>query len=50
MSQLASMPQEVFDSWADVYDSQPNPLLSLEQRLLGPMLMDVRGLDILDAG
>ena len=50
MSQLASLPQEVFDSWADVYDAQPNPLLSLEQRLLGAMLADVRGLDILDAG
>jgi len=50
MSQLASLPQEVFDSWADVYDAQPNPLLSLEQRLLGPLLADVRGLDILDAG
>jgi ubiquinone/menaquinone biosynthesis C-methylase UbiE/cytosine/adenosine deaminase-related metal-dependent hydrolase len=50
MSQLASLPQEIFDSWADVYDAQPNPLLSLEQRLLGPMLVDVRGLDILDAG
>ncbi len=49
MSQL-SIPQEVFDSWAEVYDGQPNPLLSLEQRLLGPMLADVRGLDILDAG
>ena len=50
MSQLSSLPQEVFDSWAEVYDGQPNPLLSLEQRLLGPMLADVRGLDILDAG
>jgi cytosine/adenosine deaminase-related metal-dependent hydrolase/SAM-dependent methyltransferase len=50
MSQLSSMPQEVFDCWAPVYDTQPNPLLSLEQRLLGPMLADVRGLDILDAG
>jgi cytosine/adenosine deaminase-related metal-dependent hydrolase/SAM-dependent methyltransferase len=50
MSQLSSMPQEVFDSWAEVYDGQANPLLSLEQRLLGPMLADVRGLDILDAG
>jgi ubiquinone/menaquinone biosynthesis C-methylase UbiE len=50
MSQLAPLPQEVFDSWAEVYDGQPNPLLSLERRLLGPMLMDVRGLDILDAG
>jgi cytosine/adenosine deaminase-related metal-dependent hydrolase/SAM-dependent methyltransferase len=50
MSQLVSVPQEVFDSWAEVYDGQPNPLLSLEQRLLGPLLGDVRGLDILDAG
>ena len=50
MSQLVWAPQEAFDSWADVYDAQPNPLLSLEQRLLGPMLADVRGLDILDAG
>src|SRR5271156_5185176 len=50
MSQLVSLPQELFDSWAEVYDAQPNPLLSLEQRLLGPMLADVRGLDILDAG
>jgi cytosine/adenosine deaminase-related metal-dependent hydrolase/SAM-dependent methyltransferase len=50
MSQLAALPQEVFDSWADVYDAQPNPLLSLEQRLLGPLLGEVRGLDVLDAG
>ncbi|MGB8536569.1 MAG: methyltransferase domain-containing protein [Acidobacteriaceae bacterium] len=50
MSQLVSLPQELFDSWAEVYDAQPNPLLSLEQRLLEPMFVDVRGLDILDAG
>ena len=50
MSPLSPAPQEVFDSWAQVYDVQANPLLSLEQRLLGPMLADVRGLDILDAG
>jgi cytosine/adenosine deaminase-related metal-dependent hydrolase/SAM-dependent methyltransferase len=50
MSQLSTMPQEMFDRWAEVYDGQPNPLLSLEQRLLGLMLPDVRGLDILDAG
>jgi cytosine/adenosine deaminase-related metal-dependent hydrolase/SAM-dependent methyltransferase len=50
MSQLSTVPQEVFDSWAEVYDAQANPLLSLEQRLLGPMLADVRGLDILDVG
>jgi len=49
MSQLA-LPSEVFDSWAEVYDTLPNPLLSLEQRVLDPRLTDVRGLDILDAG
>jgi cytosine/adenosine deaminase-related metal-dependent hydrolase/SAM-dependent methyltransferase len=50
MKQVSSFPAEAFDTWADVYDSQPNPLLALEQRHLGPMLPDVRGLDVLDAG
>ncbi len=50
MKQISCFPAEVFDTWANVYDSQPNPLLALEQRLLGPMLPDVRGLDVLDAG
>jgi cytosine/adenosine deaminase-related metal-dependent hydrolase/ubiquinone/menaquinone biosynthesis C-methylase UbiE len=50
MKQISCFPAEAFDTWADVYDSQPNPLLALEQRLLGPMLPDVRGLDVLDAG
>ena len=50
MSQLSPYPSEVFDSWAEVYDTQPNPLLSLEQRILGSKLGDVHGLDILDAG
>ncbi len=50
MNQLSCLPSEVFDSWAEVYDAQPNPLLSLEQRVLEPMLPDVRGLDVLDAG
>jgi cytosine/adenosine deaminase-related metal-dependent hydrolase/SAM-dependent methyltransferase len=48
MTQLAC--PQVFDSWAEVYDSQPNPLLSLEQRVLDSMLPEVRGLDVLDAG
>ena len=50
MNQAATSPSEVFDTWAEVYDRQPNPLLSLEQRLLSPMLPDVRGLNVLDAG
>jgi cytosine/adenosine deaminase-related metal-dependent hydrolase/ubiquinone/menaquinone biosynthesis C-methylase UbiE len=50
MSQLSPYPSEVFDSWAEVYDTQPNPLLSLELRILGSRLGDIRGLDILDAG
>ena len=50
MSQLSSLPSEVFDRWAPSYDTQPNPLLALEQRVLLPRLGDVRGLDVLDAG
>ena len=40
----------VFDLWAEVYDAQVNPFLSLEQRILGAVLADVKGLDVLDAG
>ena len=39
-----------FDSWAEVYDDQPNALLALEQRFLSRMLPNLRGLDVLDAG
>nr|WP_281376731.1 methyltransferase domain-containing protein [Edaphobacter lichenicola] len=41
---------DVFDTWAQVYDEQPNPLLMLEQRFLSQILPDVSGLDVLDAG
>ncbi len=37
-------------AWAEVYDTQPNPLLALEERVLGSMMPNVRGLDVLDAG
>ena len=36
MSQLSPFPSDVFDSWAEVYDTHPNPLLALEQRILAP--------------
>ncbi len=45
-----AVPSGVFDTWAQVYDEQPNPLLMLEQRFLSQMLPDIRGLNVLDAG
>ena len=39
-----------FAAWANTYDSQPNPLLSLEGRYLERMLPDLAGHDVLDAG
>src|ERR1700761_1163832 len=41
---------DVFDTWAQVYDEQPNPILTLEQRFLSQMLPDINGLHVLDAG
>src|SRR5690606_22097258 len=35
--------------WAETYDRSPNPLLALEERLLPPLLPDLRGLTALDA-
>jgi cytosine/adenosine deaminase-related metal-dependent hydrolase/ubiquinone/menaquinone biosynthesis C-methylase UbiE len=43
-------PVTLFDAWAAVYDTQPNPLLSLEQSVLPALLPDIQGLDVLDAG
>jgi cytosine/adenosine deaminase-related metal-dependent hydrolase/ubiquinone/menaquinone biosynthesis C-methylase UbiE len=39
-----------FDLWAAVYDTQLNPFLSLEERILSALLPDLRGRDVLDAG
>jgi cytosine/adenosine deaminase-related metal-dependent hydrolase/ubiquinone/menaquinone biosynthesis C-methylase UbiE len=50
MTTMMAAPSDVFDAWAQVYDEQPNPLLTLEQRFLSRMLPDVNGLDVLDAG
>ncbi|MGC2403233.1 MAG: methyltransferase domain-containing protein [Acidobacteriaceae bacterium] len=43
-------PDAAFDAWAEVYDTQPNPLLALEHGALMDLLPEVRGLDILDTG
>ncbi len=39
-----------FAAWSEVYDQQPNPLLSLEQRFLTELLPDLRGLEVIDVG
>jgi cytosine/adenosine deaminase-related metal-dependent hydrolase/ubiquinone/menaquinone biosynthesis C-methylase UbiE len=39
-----------FDLWAAVYDTQLNPFLSLEERVISALLPDLRGRDVLDAG
>ena len=36
--------------WADVYDTVPNPLLSLEERELSKWLGDLHGLSVADVG
>ena len=50
MTTTMATPSDVFDTWAQVYDEQPNPLLALEQRFLTHLLPDATGLDVLDAG
>jgi cytosine/adenosine deaminase-related metal-dependent hydrolase/SAM-dependent methyltransferase len=42
--------KEGYRLWSTLYDSQPNPMLSLEQRFLEPLLPPVSGLDVLDLG
>jgi cytosine/adenosine deaminase-related metal-dependent hydrolase/ubiquinone/menaquinone biosynthesis C-methylase UbiE len=39
-----------FDLWAEVYDTQPNPLLLLEERTLPALLPPIQGADVLDVG
>jgi len=47
---LAPGDSRVFDLWAQVYDSQPNPLLMLEERSVTPLLPHLSGGDLLDVG
>lgn len=39
---------EAYSLWAESYDSVPNPLLALEERILGPILPDPKGTFVLD--
>lgn len=43
-------PEEAYRCWAATYDSTDNPLIALEERCLLPLLNDLQGLDVLDAG
>jgi len=51
-TQIATMlpAQEVYALWASTYDQTPNPLLSLEERLLAPVLNAFAHCDIVDLG
>lgn len=55
MSVLSQVEDELrlrdeFSAWAGVYDQQPNPLLTLEERYLLRLLPKIEGRDILDVG
>jgi ubiquinone/menaquinone biosynthesis C-methylase UbiE len=40
--------EEGYELWAPTYDSDPNPLLALEERMLGALLPSLTGKDVLD--
>ena len=46
----SSPPADPFALWSEVYDEQPNPLLSLEEEFLAQLLPELRGLDVVDMG
>lgn len=44
-------PREAYRLWARTYDDEPNPLLALEERVLGPLMLPVvAGRDVVDLG
>jgi cytosine/adenosine deaminase-related metal-dependent hydrolase/SAM-dependent methyltransferase len=48
---VALPPREAYRLWASTYDGEPNPLLALEERVLGPRLLPtVAGRDVVDLG
>jgi len=42
--------REKFALWSKAYDDSPNPMLSLEERFLAPILPNLRGKDVVDVG
>ena len=47
---MSANARALFNDWAEVYDTQPNPLLQLEQRTLPPIMPSIKGIDVLDIG
>jgi cytosine/adenosine deaminase-related metal-dependent hydrolase/SAM-dependent methyltransferase len=43
-------PREGYRRWARTYDTEPNPILVLENRYLEPMLPIAKGMDVVDLG
>jgi ubiquinone/menaquinone biosynthesis C-methylase UbiE len=39
-----------YDRWAEIYDVEQNPLISLEEPVVDSLLGDVAGLDVVDVG
>ena len=50
LSPFCLSPSDGYRLWADTYDRAPNPMLSLEQRILEPLLPALTGLDVVDLG
>jgi cytosine/adenosine deaminase-related metal-dependent hydrolase/ubiquinone/menaquinone biosynthesis C-methylase UbiE len=46
----AVSPRDGYRVWARTYDTEANPMLSLEQRFLESILPDVKALDVVDLG
>jgi ubiquinone/menaquinone biosynthesis C-methylase UbiE len=42
--------EEAYARWAPSYDQTPNPLTTLEERLIAPMLGEFAGRDVVDLG
>jgi ubiquinone/menaquinone biosynthesis C-methylase UbiE len=42
--------QEAYTLWAPTYDQTPNPLLALEERVLGPIIETFASRDVVDLG
>jgi malonyl-CoA O-methyltransferase len=47
---IATSPIEAYRLLAPEYDAHPNPLVSLERRVMGPLLPPLKGRRVIDAG